>query len=73
MTTPFHGGNTGSNPVGDANISNRLAVRWASLPILGPASARDLRCPQPAPSGNRHRLMFIPSIARAMVIEAAER
>ena len=26
-TSPFHGGNTGSNPVGDANLINHLLVR----------------------------------------------
>ena len=27
-TSPFHGGNTGSNPVGDANFINHLRNRW---------------------------------------------
>ena len=25
-TSPFHGGNTGSNPVGDANLINHLQI-----------------------------------------------
>jgi len=40
---PFHGGNTGSNPVGDANehavLTGRLRFsgEWTEHPELGPA------------------------------------
>jgi hypothetical protein len=32
--TPFHGGNTGSNPVGDAKSFQRLAADWVQFPAV---------------------------------------
>jgi uncharacterized protein DUF6538 len=38
--SPFHGGNTGSNPVGDANTSLNAAERLTSADTLGFSSLR---------------------------------
>src|SRR3977135_4143041 len=31
ICSPFHGGNTGSNPVGDASLINKLSTKMTSL------------------------------------------
>ena len=34
-TSPFHGGNAGSNPAGDANIDRRAAARLGFETVSG--------------------------------------
>jgi hypothetical protein len=43
-TSPFHGGNTGSNPVGDAKIPNdsRDCWSWSTRPISVQVAGRNL-------------------------------
>src|SRR5262249_13393060 len=59
LTGFFHGGNTGSNPVGDANKNNGLRSDRGSVPFMLRITSSPYYCPKMT-SQNSHRFLLLP-------------